>query len=281
MPSLIAIIFPSIHITVYVTYYILRFLFQVYIRLPSIIMTSLFEALFHRVAIQNEKDKGDGEVLIPDNTSTPARPSPSTTLVNSDSPGDTVYHSMAETSTTLSVNDISSDLSTLAVDLGPQNVPFMMRGRARSSIDTPNRSSDGSPALWVPKTPKSASIRIVPDVVIEDDEDEEMDMDLEEVSNVLAGEKMAGRREEVVFGLSKWRVEQLKYAKRAVYEEGGRKGISGMHGPLSLPYSRNPRYVLAPLPSLTLPFYFLLLSPYYLALLITFLLLALPIFADA
>ena len=42
--------------------------------------------------------------------------------------------------------------------------------------------------------------------------------------------------------LSEWRVEQLKHLKPArLVNEGNVKTLSSLHGPLSLPYARNPR----------------------------------------
>ena len=81
-----------------------------------------------------------------------------------------------------------------------------------------------------------------PNVVVQPSDDVGDQGSAAEIGRVSASrtEILGERRKEVK--LSVWRKEQIKYTKRARLEPNATpKPIPALHGPLSLPYSRNPR----------------------------------------
>ena len=140
---------------------------------------------------------------------------------------------------TPSSNDKSSSAYSTPAELlfGPQSVPFVLRRRAIAN------SSDHSPSKGPFITENYRPVLMsTPNVVVQPSDDVGDQGSAAEIGRVSASrtEVLGERRKEVK--LSVWRKEQIKYTKRARLEPNATpKHIPALHGPLSLPYSRNPR----------------------------------------
>ena len=142
--------------------------------------------------------------------------------------------------TSVSVNT-SSDFSTPAeLIFPPQSLPFVLRRRAvTTAVDfTPSKAQDNTLIAHLRRT------SLNPVIVQDYSEGEDDDVDIQVPENPAHQHQIVGdeRVASVSVKLSSWREEQIKYTKRARRgPDTAPKPIPTLHGPLSLPYARNPR----------------------------------------
>lgn len=137
----------------------------------------------------------------------------------------------ADTSQTPGSISFSTASTPAELLLGPQSLPFVFR---RRHYDDPDVSPSKTVPIYVPpdKRITSMSSRPIPRIV----EAEEGEIIAEPGAKEPVEHHHAPK-------LSSWRLEQIKYTKRArqAGEKQTPRPISSLHGPLSLPYARNPR----------------------------------------
>ena len=139
---------------------------------------------------------------------------------------------------TPSSNDMSSSAYSTPAELlfGPQSIPFVLRRRALAN------TRDDSPSKG-PIIPENYRPVIISAPAIVQSSVNIGDQDFAANIGRLSAswsETIGERPKEVK--LSAWRMEQIKYTKRAhLAPNATLKPIPALHGPLSLPYSRNPR----------------------------------------
>lgn len=119
-------------------------------------------------------------------------------------------------------DDVDTSHSSVEITVGPQSVPFAVARRP------PGSGND--------------HLERIQERAISDDEDIHVAASHSHYQNTATG-KVSGP-EDAPLPVSSWRKEQLKYQKEArLSTETGPRPISAYHGPLSLPYARNPRCV--------------------------------------
>jgi hypothetical protein len=137
---------------------------------------------------------------------------------------DTSYSSAADISGTT--------MSTQAeIEMCPQPMPFVYRRRAltEGQDDTLPKEVHFNPHFRQRSSP--ANVHIRPDIL------ELVQPQSEASIDVSTSTSTKGQ------GLTKWRQEQLDNMKPGKLTGNGTvKVLSSLHGPLSLPYARNPRY---------------------------------------
>ena len=158
----------------------------------------------------------------------PTPPSTTSTAAEPESPAadaDTSYSSAADISGTT--------MSTQAdIQMCPQPLPFIYRRRAltEGQDETLPKAVHFNPHLRQRSSP--ANVHIRPDTL------ELVQPPYEASIDVSTSTSVKGR------GLTKWRQDQLANMKPGKLTSNGTvKVLSSLHGPLSLPYARNPRYV--------------------------------------
>jgi len=128
---------------------------------------------------------------------------------------------------------------------GPQSLPFVLRRHA--TTNTADTSPTKQPKTPYLHRPRNTSIPAVIVLSGDDDEDEQNDPDreIEQIVHSMRTPLINGARiPHNAANMSSWRTEQIKYTKRARRgPDSGLKAVPHLHGPLSLPYARNPRYV--------------------------------------
>jgi hypothetical protein len=138
--------------------------------------------------------------------------------------------------------DISSTFSTPhELLLGPQPTPFIFRRRERrNSGETPSKVVFANASIGMEHRNVSmpSMTALAQKHTLSQDEsgdgDDEGDLQRMDLEVVIGGQKE--------MKLSKWRQEQLEKMNRPkVVSDGPPKPITTLHGPLSLPYARNPR----------------------------------------
>ena len=147
-----------------------------------------------------------------------------------------------ESNNTTGSNEMSSAYSTPAeLIFGPQSLPFVLHRRAVTG--TGNTSPSKLPAIEYDHRIRHTSMPAVI-VRLADEEDDNIVLDTAEshLPLFVANSGADGQNE---VKMSTWRTEQVKYAKRARRgPDATTKPIPALHGPLSLPYARNPRYAI-------------------------------------
>ncbi len=147
---------------------------------------------------------------------------------------------------TLASVDMSDSFSTPGAELalGPQPLPFVLQRAASGINDT---SPSKQPRAFYDYRLHNYSM---PAVIVDLDEDKEED--LSDAGENIRSSKLTFANDDdtdaPALKLSTWRTEQIKYTKRARRgQDSTPKPIPALHGPLSLPYARNPRSVLCDL----------------------------------
>jgi hypothetical protein len=127
-------------------------------------------------------------------------------------------------------------MSTQAdIQMCPQPMPFIYRRRAltEGQDETLPKAVHFNPHFRQRSSP--ANVHIRPDTL------ELVQPPYEASIDVSTNMSIKGQ------GLTKWRQDQLDNMKPGKLTGNGTdKVLSSLHGPLSLPYARNPRYVFVP-----------------------------------
>ena len=139
----------------------------------------------------------------------------------------TSHHTSGESSVEY---DSSFSIPGIELSFGPQTAPFILRRRAVTTAESPIKAPQNTPAsikaTRVISMPAVRYHRDPTDDVCEGDADEASD------NEVLATPIL----------LSTWRYEQIKFTRKARMSKDPKiRPIPTLHGPLSLPYARNPR----------------------------------------
>lgn len=130
--------------------------------------------------------------------------------------------------------DLTAESTQAEIEMCPQPIPFVYHRRTQSQLPDPAAVEDlaarsgrfrriSSPALSEMPAPAP-----IPSPVLKEDKKPE--------------DKAVPTHDDDYHWFSSWRQEQLDNMKPArLVNEGKMKVLSSFHGPLSLPYARNPR----------------------------------------
>ncbi|WVF72972.1 hypothetical protein IAT40_007790 [Kwoniella sp. CBS 6097] len=144
-----------------------------------------------------------------------------------------VNTSLESKDTSTSAN-MTTDSTPADLQLGPQDLPFVLRRRAGAEVTSP--ASDRLEEDIPPFTPRfrnamSSGITIRPD----------LNKPLTSTPATRPSNRMTLHTVTTSSQLSTWRLEQIKNARPAKLMGGTTlRPIPTLHGPLSLPYARNP-----------------------------------------
>jgi hypothetical protein len=129
------------------------------------------------------------------------------------------------------------------ISFGPQSVPFAVLGRQSvyHSGEHNHRDSHGSKASAGPK-PASGLGSSGQRIILKENHNPEPKTQQSSPAKPTASQANIKSQSRSDVPMSKWRLEQIKYTKKGrLATDEVLFTITAFHGPLSLPYARNPR----------------------------------------